>query len=104
MAAPGRPLEDNEDPVQAVLREILEETAEVAPTGVLASGTGPSSVHLHDPVDGYHQHIDRSTSAGRRARPFERRLAVGEQVGYLTADGAPAKPPPEDVRLLALKA
>ena len=67
---PGGHIEENEDPVQAVLREIAEETgvsAEVVPTGETVDVEYPTQVHppfaimvedIHDPVDGYHQHID----------------------------------------------
>ena len=67
---PGGHIEPNEDPVQAVLREIEEETgleAEVVSTDPGIDLEYPSQVaapftimveDIDDPVDGYHQHID----------------------------------------------
>ncbi len=117
---PGGHINENEDPVQAVLREIEEETgirAEVVYTGHRFSLDYPLQVpppltimveDIHDPVDGYHQHIDMIyvcrlvgpdgpvndgwhwvSSAG---------LAAGTP---LQRPGAQAATPPEDVRILA---
>lgn len=120
---PGGHIEANEDPVQAVLREISEETgvtAEVVPTGDLLDLSYPTQVHppftimvedIQDPVDGYHQHIDMIYFCRLLGSP--RPLNEGwlwvskdylESQVSLTTDDAPARPPPEDVRLLALKA
>ena len=67
---PGGHVEENEDPVQAVLRETEEETGlktAVVPTGPAIDLSYPVIVQppltimvedIHDPVDGYHQHID----------------------------------------------
>ena len=67
---PGGHIEENEDPVQAVLRETEEETGlktAVVPTGPAIDLSYPVIVQppltimvedIHDPVDGYHQHID----------------------------------------------
>ena len=67
---PGGHIEPNEDPVQAVLREVEEETgvkAEVVPTGTRVDLEYPEQVHapftieiedIDDPVQGWHQHID----------------------------------------------
>ena len=67
---PGGHIDANEDPVQAVVREIEEETgvaAEVVPTGVLIEMDYPAQVHtpftimiedIDDPAQGFHQHID----------------------------------------------
>ena len=67
---PGGHIEPNEDPVQAVLRETMEETgieAEVVPTSVILDLAYPEQVQppytimvedIHDPVDGFHNHID----------------------------------------------
>ena len=67
---PGGHIEPNEDPVQAVLRETMEETgieAEVVPTSVILDLANPEQVQppytimvedIHDPVDGFHNHID----------------------------------------------
>ena len=120
---PGGHIEDNEDPVEAVLREILEETglsAEVVPTGVVLDLEHPIPVHppftimvedIHDPVDGYHQHIDMIYFCRLPRAPgplndgwlWVSRSDIEAELP-LAADGAPVKPPPEDVRLLALKA
>ena len=67
---PGGHIEANEDPVQAVLREVEEETGvkvEVVPTGTPIDLDYPEQVHapftieiedIDDPVQGWHQHID----------------------------------------------
>ena len=68
---PGGHVEENEDPVQAVLREVEEETGivtEVVPTGgVVGAPAIPVQISppitiliadIDDPVDGFHQHID----------------------------------------------
>ena len=120
---PGGHIEDNEDPVQAVLREINEETgvsAEVVPTGNLLTLDYPTQVYppftimvedIQDPVEGYHQHIDMIYFCRLASLPHP--LNEGwfwvsrsdlEANLPLAADGATARPPPEDVRLLALKA
>ncbi len=67
---PGGHIEANEDPVEAVVREIYEETnliTDVVPTGtVIALGyppqvTAPFTImieDINDPIDGFHHHID----------------------------------------------
>ena len=67
---PGGHVEPNEDPVQAVIREALEETGlevEVAPTSPGLDLPYPEQVQppytimvedIHDPVEGFHKHID----------------------------------------------
>ena len=120
---PGGHIEDNEDPVQAVLREISEETgvsAEVVPTGEVLDLEYPAQVQppytimvedIQDPVDGYHQHIDMIYFCRLLGSPHP--LNAGwlwvtradlESNLPLAADGIPARPPPEDVRALALRA
>ena len=120
---PGGHIEDNEDPVQAVLREIHEETgvsAEVVPTCDLLDLDYPTQVYppftimvedIQDPVDGYHQHIDMIYFCRLLDSPHpvnEGWMWVNisdlEANLPLAADGERAKPPPEDVRLLAVKA
>ena len=120
---PGGHIDANEDPVQAVVREIEEETgvaAEVVPTGVLIEMDYPAQVHtpftimiedIDDPAQGFHQHIDmiyfcRVTGD---APPIndgwiwvsEEALASGDA---LASEHGPAAPPPKDVRLLAAHA
>lgn len=67
---PGGHIEANEDPVQAVLREIAEETGltcEIIPTGAYLHFEYPTHVEppytimiedINDPVEGFHHHID----------------------------------------------
>ena len=120
---PGGHIEENEDPVQAVLREIQEETgvsAEIVPTGIVFDLEYPIQVHppftimvedIDDPVDGYHQHIDMIYFCRLAGEPgplnegwlWARKSDLAEGVP-LTADGAPSEPAPEDVRILAVKA
>ncbi len=117
---PGGHIDENEDPVQAVLREIHEEAgvrAEVVPTGPTLKLDYPAQVHapftimvedIHDPVNGYHQHIDMIYFC-RLAGPAEplnggwqwvSKQALADQLSLQTSD-AQLTPPPEDVRLLA---
>ena len=67
---PGGHIEENEDPMQAVIREIYEETnlnVTVVPTHPAIQFNYPEQVHapvtimiedIDDPIDGFHQHID----------------------------------------------
>ncbi len=117
---PGGHIEENEDPTEAVLREIREEagvSAEIVPTGATFALGYPRCVVLpftimiediHDPVDGYHQHIDmiyfcRLVGEGRRLNDGWRWVAAADLAGATPMSGgsAEAVPPPEDVRLLA---
>ena len=117
---PGGHIEPNEDPVQAVLREIEEETgltAEVVSTAHSIGLDYPSQVtapftimveDIHDPVDGYHQHIDMIYFC-RLAGPAEplndgwRWISKGHLADGLPLDNGHSLPeaPPDDVRLLA---
>ena len=120
---PGGHIEENEDPVQAVLREIEEETgvkAEVVPTGTPIDLDYPRQVHtpftieiedIDDPIQGWHQHIDliyfckpvdepSIINAGWRwvsqtDLESEREIETGLGMTAL---------PPEDVRVLAAHA
>ena len=120
---PGGHVDANEGPVQAVLREVCEETAlsvEVLPSSTPLPLDYPSQVHppetimvedIQDPVSGPHQHIDMIYFC----RPLgnvetlnngwywvgEEELVRGTPV--LAENGA-ALVPPEDVRLLGLAA
>ena len=121
---PGGHIDENEDPVQAVLREVLEETglqAEVVPTGRRFALEYPAQLpppftimveDIHDPEAGYHQHIDMIYFCRPVGPPGavkdgwmwvgKDQLAGGEA---LKSDVTPSSvPPPDDVRLLALRA
>ena len=91
---PGGHVDENEDPVEAVLREIREETgieAEVVSTVPRIPLDYPTQVappftimveDIDDPVDGYHQHIDMiyfCRPVGPSA-PLKRWMALGRPV------------------------
>ena len=120
---PGGHIEENEDPVQAVLREVEEETGvqvEVVPTGTPIDLDYPTQVHapftieiedIDDPVQGWHQHIDMIYFC----RPVGILKAVNEGWVWVSRDelargvaldsgDGDAVPPPEDVRVLAAHA
>ena len=121
---PGGHVEENEDPVQAVLREVKEETGvavEVVPPADFADDhthtvqiPPPLTIlieDIDDPVDGFHQHIDfiyvcRPATAvavvpgGWRWVPEEE---LAEGVALDRPGGGPV-PPPDDVRLCAAQA
>ena len=121
---PGGHIDKNEDPVQAVLREILEETG--VRSEVVSTGTGfgldyPTQVpppftimveDIQDPEEGYHQHIDMiyfcQPVGGHSHAPKDGWFWVGRDdlAGgvALKGEGVPFVPPPDDVRLLALRA
>ena len=120
---PGGHIDENEDPVQAVLREIEEECgvrAEVVPTGASFDLEYPTHVappftimveDIHDPVDGYHQHIDmiymcRPTGEVGPLTDGWRWVSRGElECGAtLERDDGLREPPPEDVRVLGAHA
>ncbi len=120
---PGGHIDPNEDPVQAVLREIFEETgvsAEVVPTGTIINMDYPAQVHapftimiedIDDPVQGWHQHIDMiyfCKPVIGHAPVSDGWLWVSkdelESGGALNSDYGPNVPPPKDVRLLAAHA
>ena len=120
---PGGHINENEDPVQAVLREIREETgiaAEIASPSQRLDLDYPTQLpppftimveDIQDPEQGYHQHIDLIYFC----RPVEPRARLND--GWIWVgrdaliDGAPLEygdaplvPAPADVRLLALRA
>ena len=120
---PGGHIEANEDPAQAVLREVLEETGvevEVVPTSSVLHLSYPEQVlppftimveDIHDPVDGFHKHIDMIYFC--RPLSEEPKLTAGWQwvSKYELADVCPLtdgqvapEPPPEDVRVLGTQA
>ena len=117
---PGGHVDDNEDPVQAVLREILEESgvgARVVPTGVQLGLDYPASVappftimveDIDDAAAGFHQHIDMIyfCALAGPASPINDGwtwVPKGDVAGGtpLARPCGPSEPPPEDVRVLA---
>ena len=120
---PGGHIAENEDPVEAVVREIAEETGmatkvvQITPPFELAY---PKQVQppltimvedIHDPVVGYHQHVDmiyvcRPTGAvsplplGWR---WVSQTELADGVSLVRDDGS-AEPPPKDVRVIGLHA
>ncbi|MDE2861388.1 MAG: NUDIX domain-containing protein [Chloroflexota bacterium] len=120
---PGGHIEDNENPVQAVLREVEEETGLavdlVATTAPLDLGSQeqvepPFTIvieDINDPEKGYHQHIDLIYFCRLKDQPSPLNLGwrwVSRQeiasLEPLDRDGGPPEPPPHDVRTLALHA
>ena len=120
---PGGHIEPNEDPVQAVLREAYEETGtevDVVPTSPVLNLANPEQVlppytimveDIHDPVEGFHKHIDmiyfcRPLDANPKLADgwqWVSRSALAE--GRALADGThPPEVPPEDVRLIGIRA
>ena len=117
---PGGHIEPNEDPVQAVLREIHEETGVRAEVVAQAPGLGlsyPEQVvppytimveDIHDPVEGLHQHIDmiyfcRLIGPDGPLNKGWQWVSRAELADGRPLDGAtvPPEPPPDDVRVLA---
>ena len=120
---PGGHIEENEDPVQAVRREVLEETGvevEVVPTHPRLGLGYPTEVappytimveDIRDPVDGFHKHIDMIYFCRPSRLPAvleDGWLWVSREdlaAGAILSPGSPlAAPAPDDVRLLAGKA
>jgi 8-oxo-dGTP pyrophosphatase MutT (NUDIX family) len=121
---PGGHIEQDEDPVQAVVREVLEETgitAEVIPGrtpmpfDAPAQLPAPYTILVEDISDGPHQHIDLVYFL-RPVAGAHRVLVDGDPFVWVTRDqlhrgeALPVAscgvdlPVPEDVRLLALAA
>ena len=119
---PGGHIEPNEDPVEAVMREILEETGiEVA---VIRTGaelglgypkevTSPYTImveDIHDPVEGFHKHIDmiyfcQPTGETRLVEGWQWVSRETLESGLpLESETSPTEPPPEDVRALGMRA
>ena len=120
---PGGHIDDNEDPVQAVLREIREESGVEAEVVSNAPGLDlayPTQVvppftimveDIDDPAEGYHQHIDMIYFCRVVGPPVQlnegwswvsRERLANETP--LPRENSPPVAPPEDVRLLGLKA
>ena len=119
---PGGHIEPNEDPVQAVKREVLEETGlevEVLNTGAELRLPYPEEVippytimveDIHDPVQGFHKHIDMiyfcQPTGGTELPPgwlWVSRRAL-ETASTMARDGGLPEAPPEDVRALGIRA
>ena len=119
---PGGHIEPNEDPVQAVIREVLEEAGlevEVLNTGAELRLPYPEEVispytimveDIHDPVQGFHKHIDMiyfCRPTGETGLPegwlWVPRRAL-ETAADLVRNGGPPEAPPEDVRALGIRA
>mgnify|MGYP000875908772 CR=1 FL=1 len=120
---PGGHIEPNEDPLQTVLREILEESgliAEVVATSPPLGFTYPTSVEppytimvedIDDPVQGFHQHIDfiyfcRLKSVHLNLSDGWRWVSRNELVSgaLLTMPDGEASTPADDVRTLGVTA
>ncbi len=117
---PGGHIDENEDPLQAVLREIFEEAgieAEVVEHGPSLELDYPTQVpppfaimveDIHDPVAGYHQHIDMIYFCRSVGTPavvnhgwtWVSRADIAAGVALREGD-SPLESPPDDVRLLA---
>ena len=120
---PGGHIDANEDPVQAVTREIKEETgvqAEVVPTGPVIEMDYPTQVaapytimieDIDDPVQGFHHHIDMiyfcrptgPTGPINDGWRWVSRQSLADGLA-MPNDSGGSVPPPEDVRLLASRA
>jgi 8-oxo-dGTP pyrophosphatase MutT (NUDIX family) len=117
---PGGHIDDNEDPVQAVLREVTEETgirSQVVSTGPVLDLDYPVQVtppftimveDIRDPVDGYHQHIDMIYFCRLAGPPtlsggwqWVSRSKLESAAPLVGQDGAETVPP-KDVRVLGL--
>ena len=120
---PGGHVEPNEDPVQAVLREVLEETGievEIVPTSPVIALDYPEQVlppytimveDIDDPAVGFHKHIDMiyfclpASDAPGLAEGWQwvSKSELAEACPLTDGRIAP-EPPPEDVRVLGLHA
>ncbi len=120
---PGGHIEENEDPVQAALREVHEETglhAEIVPTGEIIELSYPTQVlppftimveDIDDPVQGFHNHIDMIyfCRLSGPSKPLNEgwqwvsREDIADSAPLTLPDGR-REVPPEDVRTLALHA
>ncbi len=120
---PGGHVEPNEDPVQAVLREIKEESgldAEIVGSAPDLELAYPEQVappytimveDIDDPVDGFHQHIDmiyfcRPVGPVAPLRTGWRWVTRRDLADGVALDGPDGRnePPPRDVRVLAERA
>lgn len=120
---PGGHIEQNEDPVEAVLREVLEETdieVEVVSDPTPLGLDYPEEVSppytimvedIQDPVDGFHHHIDmiyfcRPVEASPVLADGWQWVSRAELEGRepLSGYSGRVEPPPEDVRRLGMRA
>ena len=120
---PGGHIEPNEDPVQAVIREVSEETGltvRVVPTAPRLDLAYPTQVEppytimvedIDDPDEGLHQHIDLiyfCSVVSAQTRLNEGSLWVSRDElasgASLSVAGVAASAPPDDVRTLGVTA
>lgn len=122
---PGGHIEPNEDPVQAVMREVLEETgisADVVSHEAVSHVSNvsylpvPLKIIVATVAEGPHQHIDMSYAL--RPRDGVGRVAAEQDHGFVWVSAAQLRsgehlslaacgvdlPPPEDVRVIGLRA
>lgn len=119
---PGGHIERNEDPVEAVIREVKEETGlnvEVYGTPYLPQNKGfPQAIleprhilieNIQDPVEGHHQHIDMIYYCQLIDARYEitnwvwvslKELISGKKLGV----GDQLKSPPDDVQRIGIHA
>ena len=120
---PGGHIEANEDPVQAVLREIMEETGVIAEVVFIDDFTDlgcseqiqpPLTImveDIDDPITGFHQHIDMiyvCQPLGFVPVLNDGWIWVSEsdlaESTPLSNDGCVSISPPQDVRILGERA
>lgn len=120
---PGGHIEADEDPVEALLREVREETGlavEVLTAGLALGVSYPIQVpspevimveDIRDPVDGFHQHMDMiyfcrpvgSLDSLKDGWHWVREVELASGAAVAGGESEGASPPP-DVRRLALEA
>ena len=119
---PGGHIEENEDPVEAVIREVKEETGltvQVYGTPYLPQGDSfPKTIleprhilieNIEDPIDGQHQHIDMIYYCKLIDCRYESSnwvwVSLNELIsGKKLGDGSHHKSPPNDVQEIGIHA
>ena len=123
---PGGHIDENEDPVEATIREVMEETGlsvevvideNVIPLSYPVQIPVPATImieDIEDPVEGPHQHIDMiyfCRLIGPSVTLDHSWVWVSEEIlesasSIFSHDGRefPVVPPPEDVQVLGLRA